>query len=87
MLDAAYTSWASDTQAGHTSLLIAASNRDVTALNTRARLDRVSRGNVDADGITLWDGTRAGVGDHIVTRKSDRQTADQPQRTAARQER
>jgi ATP-dependent exoDNAse (exonuclease V) alpha subunit len=68
----AYHSWLADIDAGRSSLLIAASNRDVTALNTRARLERASRGHVETDGIPLRDGTRAGVGDHIVTRKNDR---------------
>ena len=73
MLEAAYDAWATDTDNGRTSLLIAASNRDVTALNTRARLERVHRGDVQPNGVNLRDGTRAGVGDHVVTRKNDRQ--------------
>jgi len=46
-----------DIGAGHISLLIAACNRDVTAL-TRARLERVHRGEVEATGVNLGDGTR-----------------------------
>ena len=73
MLESVYEAWATDIGAGHISLLIAASNRDVTALNTRARLERVHRGEVEATGVNLGDGTRGGVGDHVVTRRNDRQ--------------
>jgi conjugative relaxase-like TrwC/TraI family protein len=72
MLEAAYEAWASDTRNGHTSLLIAATNQDVTALNTRARLERIHTGQVEPDGVDLRDGTRAGVGDWIVTRTNRR---------------
>jgi conjugative relaxase-like TrwC/TraI family protein len=39
MQELAYNAWVRDIDAGWSSLLIAASNRDVTALNTRARLE------------------------------------------------
>jgi len=72
MMDAAYTAWAADEQAGHSSLLIAATNAAVAELNTRARADRISWGVVESDGVRLHDGTRAGAGDRIVTRQIDR---------------
>jgi conjugative relaxase-like TrwC/TraI family protein len=72
MQELAYDAWVQDIEAGRNSLLLAASNRDATALNTRARLELVARGTVETAGITLQDGTRAGVGDHIVTRKNAR---------------
>jgi conjugative relaxase-like TrwC/TraI family protein len=72
MLEAAYEAWASDTRNGHASLLIAATNQDVTALNTRARLERIHTGQVEPDGVDLRDGTRTGVGDRIVTRTNRR---------------
>ncbi|MFW6033848.1 MAG: AAA family ATPase, partial [bacterium] len=72
MTDAAYTAWAADEHAGRTSLLIAATNTAVAELNTRARTDRVTRGQVEPDGVRLHDGTRAGTGDRIVTRQIDR---------------
>jgi conjugative relaxase-like TrwC/TraI family protein len=75
MLEAAYETWANDTRNGHASLLIAATNQDVTALNTRARLERMHTGRVEPGGVDLRDGTRAGVGDHVVTRTNRRDLA------------
>jgi len=72
MMDAAYTAWADDEQAGHSSLLIAATNAAVAELNTRARAGRITWGVVESDGVRLHDGTRAGAGDRIVTRQIDR---------------
>jgi len=72
MLEAAYEGWTNDTREGRTSLLIAATNRDVAALSTRARLDRIRDGQVKASGVTLHDGTTAGVGDRVTTRKNER---------------
>jgi hypothetical protein len=72
MMDAAYTAWADDEQAGLASLLIAATNAAVAELNTRARGDRITWGVVESDGVRLHDGTRAGAGDRIVTRQIDR---------------
>src|SRR3954447_6570959 len=76
LLEAAYDAWSSDTQSGLTSLLVAGSTRDVTALNTRARLERIAAGTVTEAGANLQDGTRAGVGDHIVTRRNHRRLTD-----------
>ncbi len=75
MLEAAYDAWATDTRNGFTSLLIAESRRTVTALNTRARRERVAAGRVEEAGIDLHDDTQAGVGDHVVTRKNHRHLA------------
>jgi hypothetical protein len=72
MLEAAYEHWARDVRAGKTSLLIAATTTDVTALNARARLERATAGQVEADGIVLHDGNLAGVGDWVVTRSKAR---------------
>src|SRR5918995_678341 len=72
MLDAAYQAWAVDEHEGHAALLIADTNASVAELNTRARADRVASGHVEADGVRLHDGTHAGVGDRIVTRRIDR---------------
>jgi conjugative relaxase-like TrwC/TraI family protein len=72
MREAAYEAWAADTGAGHTSLLIAGSRTEVAALNTRARVDRIHHGVVQPDGVDLSDGTRAGGGDIIVTRRNER---------------
>ena len=74
MLDAAYSAWQADERAGRTSLLVAADNQTVTALNQRARADRVAARLVAGDGIALpdLDGTVIGVGDRIVTRRNTR---------------
>ncbi|TDD60014.1 conjugal transfer protein, partial [Kribbella antibiotica] len=72
METAAYQAWRTDTHAGKTSLLIAADNTTVARLNNRARLDRITTGEVEPDGIQLHDGTHVGLGDHIVTRLNNR---------------
>ncbi|MFC9689054.1 MobF family relaxase [Kribbella sp. NPDC056951] len=72
MEDAAYKAWLADTTAGKTSLLIAADNTTVARLNSRARLDRITTGEVEPDGIELHDGTHVGLGDHIVARLNNR---------------
>jgi len=72
LLQTMLTRWAADTAAGKDSLLIAADRDTVTELNARARAHRVSRGEVSPTGVTLADGTNAGVGDLIATRANDR---------------
>ncbi|WP_329000891.1 relaxase domain-containing protein [Kribbella sp. NBC_00709] len=72
MEDAAYKAWLTDTRAGRTSLLIAADNDTVARLNARARLDRITTGEVEPDGIELHNGNHVGLGDHIVTRLNNR---------------
>jgi conjugative relaxase-like TrwC/TraI family protein len=72
MLDAGYEAWAHDIHQGLSSLLIASSNTDVTALNARARQDRIEHGHVRRGGVTLHDGNTAGVGDRIATRTNQR---------------
>jgi hypothetical protein len=54
-------------------LLIAGSIHQVAALITRARLERMAAGHVASEGVELHDGTTAGVGDLIVTRRNQRQ--------------
>lgn len=65
---AAYSAWSADIAVGRTSLLIAGENATVTRLNARARLDRIGAGEVESDGVELYDGTRAGLGDTLITR-------------------
>lgn len=72
MLETAYDQWAHDIRAGKTSVLIAATTADVSALNARARLERALAGQVEADGIVLHDGNLAGVGEWVVTRTNAR---------------
>ena len=61
-----------DTRAGRSSLLIAATGSDVTALNARARTARIAAGRRSRAGVELRDGNRAGVGDLVVTRRNHR---------------
>ena len=72
MEDAAYQAWQSDIASGRASLLIAADNATVTRLNARARLDRITTGEVEPDGTVLHDGNHVGVGDTIITRLNTR---------------
>ncbi|WP_165547113.1 ATP-dependent DNA helicase [Kribbella sindirgiensis] len=72
MEDAAYKAWHADARAGRSSLLIAADNTTVARLNDRARLDRITTGEVEPDGIELHNGNHVGLGDHVVTRLNNR---------------
>ncbi|WP_425280767.1 MobF family relaxase [Leucobacter coleopterorum] len=73
MAETAYRAWWRDRQAGRSAILIADTNENVTDLNERARRDLIAAGRVDAEReVQLRDGTRAGVGDTIITRKNDR---------------
>lgn len=72
MIEEVYANWVADHLQDKTALMIAASRDDVLALSTRARLDRVAAGEVEAGGVRLHDDSTAGVGDLIVTRENDR---------------
>lgn len=72
MTDAAYTGWLADERAGQVSLLVAADNATVAGLNARARGERQTAGHVEAGGVRLHDGTTAGVGDRVVSRRNER---------------
>lgn len=72
MLDDIYTAWTTDRATGRQSIMVAASTADVEALSGRARLDLITAGTVEHDGVELHNGSRAGRGDVIVTRKNDR---------------
>lgn len=72
LLEQAYTAWHADMTAGLRSLMLASTAAGVGDLASRARADRVTAGQVEAAGIALHDGNRAGVGDWIVTRDNDR---------------
>lgn len=73
MLDAAYAAWLRDTLAGRTSLMIAETEEAVTALNQRARMDRITAGLVRGDrGVSLHDGVEASDGDLVISRKNNR---------------
>ncbi len=73
MIDAAYRAWRTDALAGRAAVLVADSNESVLALNERARADLILDGTVDARReVELRDGTRAAVGDTVITRHNDR---------------
>ncbi|NYG20006.1 hypothetical protein BJY17_000753 [Agromyces hippuratus] len=73
MADAAYLAWRADARAGRATVLISDSNDAVAALNQRARTELILDGRIDAlREIDLHDGTRAAVGDLIITRRNDR---------------
>lgn len=75
MLEAAYTAWAADVAAGHSTILVAPDAATVTALNTRAHNDRVQDGLVAEDGVTTHHGVQISAGDRVVTRLNDRTLA------------
>src|SRR5699024_10714104 len=73
MIDAAYTAWRADRDAGRDSVLIAETREDVTALNARARADLILDGTIrPTPEVALAESTSAGVGDTIITRRNDR---------------
>ncbi|WP_027588349.1 MobF family relaxase [Acidipropionibacterium acidipropionici] len=73
MADAAYTAWRTDRQAGKSSVLVAETREQVAMLNARARADLILDGTLNpGPEITLNDGTQAGVGDTVITRRNDR---------------
>ncbi len=73
MADAAYEAWRADIRSGKSTVLISDSNEAVAALNVRARTELILEGQVDAlREVSLHDGTRAAVGDTVITRRNDR---------------
>lgn len=73
MLEQAYQAWRADREAGKSTLMIAETIDTVSALNARARTDRIAAGDVaDEPGAGLHDRNRASVGDVVVTRRNDR---------------
>lgn len=74
-IEEVYTAWAADRAAGADSLMIAADNATVAALNARARDDLAAAGAVTGREVALHDGTRASAGDRVVTRLNARALA------------
>jgi hypothetical protein len=69
----AYEAWRADRAAGRDALLLAATRDQVSALNARARADRLAdTGGPVGRELTLVDGTAVSAGDAIVTRHNDR---------------
>jgi len=76
MLDLLFEAWCADTRAGRRSLMLAPDRQTVADLNTRARADRITAGQVCTDHeITLADGSKVAAGDVIVTRLNHRDLA------------
>ncbi|MFJ2087563.1 MobF family relaxase [Micromonospora chokoriensis] len=71
MLDRVYQAWRDGMSTGELTLMVAPTNDDTRQLNDRARADRIAAGEVDADGVPLHDGTHAGRGDLVVTRRNE----------------
>ncbi|KRA31000.1 conjugal transfer protein [Nocardioides sp. Root614] len=79
MLDAAYEAWRADTDAGMSSVLVTESARAVQALNERARAERLLLdGAVNSREVRLVGGSRASVGDVVITRRNDRTIRTKP---------
>lgn len=73
MLDQAYEAWRADSLAGKASILVTEASHAVRALNERARADRLLlEGAVDGRELVLGDGSRASIGDVVITRRNDR---------------
>jgi conjugative relaxase-like TrwC/TraI family protein len=70
LLDQIYAAWSDDVANGHDAIMLAADSATVHELNTRARLERVARGEVTGH-CALAQG-HAGVGDVVVTRENQR---------------
>ncbi|UVS80586.1 MobF family relaxase [Actinokineospora sp. UTMC 2448] len=71
-LDRLYQDWITDITGGNTAIMISDSTEVVRELSARAQTDRRAAGLAEPGGAPLHDGTVAGIGDHIVTRKNRR---------------
>lgn len=71
-LELAFHAWKTDLDAGRRSVMLALDSITAASLGARARAERVAAGQVEEFGLPLRDGTTAGVGDEIVTRRNDR---------------
>ncbi|MDN5972967.1 MAG: relaxase domain-containing protein [Bifidobacterium crudilactis] len=73
VMDAAYTAWRRDQAAGRASILVAETQQSVTALNQRARADRIIDGTINPQReLPLHDGSAVCEGDLVITRRNDR---------------
>lgn len=73
VLDQAYAGWAADRADGLDAVMLAPTTQAVTALNDRARTDRLAAaGTPPGREVTLRTGSRASAGDMITTRRNDR---------------
>jgi len=76
VVDQAYTGWAADAAAGLDTVMLAPTTQTVTALNDRARTDRLAAQDAPIGReVLLHTGSRASGGDLITTRRNDRRLA------------
>jgi conjugative relaxase-like TrwC/TraI family protein len=73
VLDRLYLDWKSDVAAGRTAIMVSDSADVARELSARAQTERRAAGLAELGGTPLHDGTVAGIGDRIVTRKNRRQ--------------
>jgi DNA primase catalytic core len=72
-VDTMYTAWAADIAAGKESVMIAMRLDTVSALNARARTDRIAAaGGVQGRELTLPNGEKLSAGDTIITKQNKR---------------
>jgi conjugative relaxase-like TrwC/TraI family protein len=74
-LDKLYADWTTDVAAGRTSIMMSDSTDVARELSARAQAERRVAGTAELGGVELHDGSHAGVGDRIVTRKNRRRLA------------
>jgi conjugative relaxase-like TrwC/TraI family protein len=73
MLDQAYDAWRADAQAGLASILVTESSHAVRALKEPAPAERLLLdGAADGQEAELGDGSRASIGDVVITRRNER---------------
>ncbi|MGW5049718.1 MobF family relaxase [Actinokineospora sp. NPDC004072] len=72
VLDQLYRDWLTDTARGRTAIMISDAGGVVRELSARAQADRRAAGLAEPDGAALHDGTVAGIGDQVVTRRNHR---------------
>jgi conjugative relaxase-like TrwC/TraI family protein len=70
LLEQIYAAWSRDIAQDHDAIMLAADSATVHELNTRARLDRVARGEVSGECVIAQG--HAGVGDLVITRENKR---------------
>lgn len=73
MIEAVYIAWHADCYQGMVTVLIADTHDDVTALNSRARVDLILEGAfTPSQEIELHDDTTAGICDTVITHLNNR---------------
>jgi conjugative relaxase-like TrwC/TraI family protein len=70
LLERIYAAWSCDVAEGHDAIMLASDSATVHELNTRARIDRVARGEVSGESAIARG--HAGVGDLVITRENKR---------------